>query len=84
MRSHLEHRAAALPDRAAFLADHDDDAVYQRLRAGERRGRPQGEDALPDRLEAALGRRLPEARPEARLQAPPSGRAGAEIRYVSP
>jgi len=67
-RSHLEDRADGLTDRrpllelivdwAAFLAADDDEVVYQRLRAGERRGRPQGDGALLDRLEAALGRRL--------------------------
>jgi hypothetical protein len=44
-------------DWAAFLADDDLEATYQRLRTGERTGRPLGERALIDRLETALGRR---------------------------
>ena len=46
-----------------FLAADDAETADQRLRAGERTGRPLGDGGLIDRLEAALGRRIRRQRP---------------------
>ena len=83
-RSHLDDRCDGLSERrplldlvadwAAFLAADDDVASCQRLRAGERTGRPLADAGLIDRLEAALGRRIHRQRPGRK---PASGRADA-------
>jgi putative transposase len=72
-RSRLEDRPDGLTDRrplldlvadwAAFLAGDVAVTAYQRLRAGERTGRPLGDGALIDRLEAVLGRRIHRQKP---------------------
>jgi hypothetical protein len=56
------------------LPDDEVEAAYQRLRAGQRTGRPLADAGLIDRLEAALGRRIHRRRPGRK---PASGQADA-------
>jgi hypothetical protein len=63
-----------------FFAADDAEVAYQRLRAGERTGRPLGEPALIDRLESALGRRIHRQK----VGPKPSRQRTAEMLIVSP
>jgi putative transposase len=56
------------PDFAGFIADDPEPAALARLRRAESIGRPVGEDAFLERLEAATRRRLKpgKRRPKAR------------------
>jgi len=54
------------------------EAAYERLRAGERTGRPLGDAALIDRLEAMLGRRIHRQRPGRKPREGRLGRQGNE------
>ncbi len=94
-RSHLDDAADGLCERrplfdlvgdwGAFLASDSDAATYQRLRAGERTGRPLADSGLIDHLEAVLGRRIhrqtPSRKPASRQV--DAGRHG-EMSTVSP
>jgi putative transposase len=71
-RGHLDDRPDGLTDRRPLLdlvADWpaflraDDEAAYERLRAGERTGRPLAGAGLIDRLEAELGRHIHRRKP---------------------
>jgi putative transposase len=89
-RSHLEDRADGLTRRrllldladdwGAFLAADDDEAACERLRAGERTGRPCADGGLIDRLEAALGRLVHRQKPVASRSRYQERAAGSNFR----
>jgi putative transposase len=62
---------AAYPDWRAYLERAPDAAAVDVLRARERTGRPAGDDAFLERLEAATGRRLQPGKPGRRAGAGP-------------